>query len=115
MKTIARNLYCAGLLLGFTTFLSAATMTMNGTISDSMCGASHAKMTSAHAGLTDHACTLGCVKNGAKFVFVSEGKVYQITNQNQPDLMKEAGNAVTVTGDMNGNSITVTKIAMMKK
>jgi hypothetical protein len=115
MKTIARNVYCAGLLFGFATFMSAATMTMTGAISDSMCGLSHAKMTSAHPGLTDHACTLGCVRKGAKYVFVSQGKIYEITNQNQADLAKEAGNAVTVTGDMNGNTITVTKVAMLKK
>jgi hypothetical protein len=114
MKTITRNIYCAGLLFGCATFMSAATMTMDGTISDSMCGASHAKMTSAHAGLTDHACALACVKNGAKYVFVSQGKVYEITNQKQADLAKDAGNAVSVTGDMTGNTITVTKVALKK-
>ena len=114
MKIIARNIYCAGLLFGFATFMSGATMTMKGTISDSMCGASHAKMTSSHPGLTDRACALACVKNGAKYVFVSQGKVYDINNQNQADLAKGAGNPVTVTGDMNGNTITVTKVALNK-
>ena len=93
MKTILRGLCCTGLLTGFASLVSAATMTMTGMISDSMCGASHAKMMAAHkdAKMTDRDCTLGCVKAGGKYVFVSDGKVYQIANQNQPDLAKEAG------------------------
>lgn len=114
MKNALRRLCCAGLLAGFASFASAATMTMTGMISDSMCGASHAKMIAAHPNLTDRACTLGCVKNGAKFVFVSNGKVYQIANQKLADLAKNAGEAVSLTGDVNGQTITVTKV-MMKK
>jgi cellobiose phosphorylase len=84
-------------------------------ISDSMCGASHAKMMAAHPGMTDSQCTLGCVKDGAKYVFVSKGKIYQIANQNQADLAKEAGESVSLTGDVNGNTITVSKVMMEKK
>jgi hypothetical protein len=90
-------------------------MTMNGTISDSMCGASHAKMTAGHAGMTDKACALACVKGGGKYVFVSDGKVYQIANQNFADLAKNAGDAVSLTGDMSGDTITVAKIAAGQK
>jgi len=115
MKSILKALYCAGLLAGLASFAPAATMTMKGMISDSQCGASHAKMIAAHPGMTDHQCTLGCVKNGAKYVFVSEGKVYQIANQDMAALMKEAGESVSLTGDVNGNTITVSKVAMAKK
>jgi hypothetical protein len=114
MKNILRGLCCAGLLAGFASFASVATMTMAGMISDSMCGASHAKMTAGHPGMTDKACTQGCVKAGAKYVFVSGGKVYQIANQNQADLAKEAGDKVSLTGDVNGETITVSKVTMAK-
>lgn len=57
-----------GLLVGFASFASAATMTMTGVISDSMCGASHAKMMAMHKDAkTDRDCTLACVKGGGKY------------------------------------------------
>jgi len=115
MKSILRVLCCAVLVAGFAAFASAATMTMTGMISDSECGMSHAKMTAGHPGMTDKACTLACVKAGAKYVFVSGGKVYQIANQNQADLAKEAGDKVSLTGDVNGTTITVAKVMMEKK
>jgi hypothetical protein len=111
MKSILRGLSCAGLLAGCSSLAPAATMTMTGMISDSMCGTSHAKMIAGHAGMTDKACTLACVKAGAKYIFVSaDGKVYQIANQNQADLAKEAGDKVSLTGDVNGTTITVSKV-----
>lgn len=114
MKTVLRALSCAALLFAFASLASAASMTMTGTISDSNCGASHKQMMAEHKDIkTAHDCTLGCVKAGAKFVFVSGGKVYQIANQDDPDLMKHAGHHVSVTADMNGDTMTVTKVAMM--
>jgi hypothetical protein len=115
MKNVFKALTMTGLMLGLCSFASAATMTMKGTISDSNCGLSHAKMTSSHAGLTDKACTLGCVKNGAKFVFVAKGKVYKIANQDLADLAKNAGDSVSLTGDFNGDTVTVAKLTMAKK
>ena len=87
-----------------------------GEISDSACGASHAKMMAGHKDLkTDRDCTLGCVKAGSKYVLVSDGKVYQIENQTLPALQQRAGQMVEVTGDMKGDTITVSKIAASKK
>lgn len=114
MKSLLRILCCAGLLAGLGTFASAATMTMTGEISDSGCGASHAKMMASHKGLTARQCTLTCVKNGGKYVFVSDGKVYNISNQSFAALQQRAGETVQLTGDMNGDNITVTKIAAKK-
>ena len=94
----------------------AADQTWVGQISDSNCGVSHAKMTSAHPGMTDRDCTLACVKNGAQFVFVSDGKVYKIANQDSPLLQMHAGHAgVTLTGEMKGDAITVSKVMMPAK
>ena len=90
---------------------SAANQTLTGKISDSMCGASHAKMAPAHGG-TDRSCTLACIKAGGKYVFVSGGKVYNIDNQDFADLEKHAGHRVRLTGDVNGDTVTVSKIVM---
>jgi len=94
----------------------AADQTWIGQISDSMCGASHAKMTSAHPGMTDRECALACVKGGGQFVFVSDGKVYKIANQDSALLQMHAGHpGVTLTGEMKGDTITVSKITMPAK
>lgn len=114
MKRILQGLCCLGLLLGLTSLASAADKTWTGQISDSNCGASHAKMMAGHPGakMTAADCTLACVKAGAKYVFVSGGKVYAISNQDDADLMKHAGHTVRLTGEMSGDTITVSKIAM---
>lgn len=117
MKNVFRSLCCVGLLLGLTSFASAADMTWTGKISDSMCGASHAKMMAAHAGtkMTDRDCTLACTKAGGKYVFVTGGKVYNIANQDLAALQTHAGHTVRLTGEMKGDTITVSKIVMPAK
>ena len=93
--------------------LFAADQTWTGKISDSSCGASHKKM--AEHGTTkmsDRDCTLACVKNGSKYVFVSKGKVHTIDNQDFAGLQEHAGHTVQLTGEMKGNAITVSKIVM---
>ena len=117
MKRLLYEFACAVLVLGLAGVASAANKTMTGSISDSMCGASHAKMIAAHpqAHMTDRDCALACVKAGAKYVFVSSGKVYQIANQDFAALQKDAGETVHLTGDVNGDTITVKKLAMAKR
>lgn len=94
----------------------AADQTWTGQISDNMCGADHSAM--AHDGkkADPHDCTLTCVKGGGKFVFVSEGKVFNIANQDFADLTTQAGHTVKLTGDLagDGQTITVSKIQMEK-
>jgi hypothetical protein len=92
----------------------AADQTWTGKISDSDCGRSH-KSAIEHAGkkLTDHDCVLACVKDhGAKYVFVSGSKVYNISNQDAAGLEEHAGHEVKVTGSLAGDTITVSKIEM---
>jgi hypothetical protein len=112
MKQVLRSLWCLGLLVGLASFASAADKTWTGQISDSMCGASHQKMTAGHAGMTDRDCALACVKGGGKYVFVSDGKVYKIANQELALLPVHAGHTVQLTGDMKGDTITVSNITM---
>ena len=89
----------------------AAPQTLTGQISDSMCGKSHAGM--GEMGKNPKECTMGCVKAGGKYVFVSGDKVYDIKNQNFAALIANAGANVQLTGDVatDGKTITVTKIA----
>ena len=115
MKNIFRSLSCLGLFVGLACFAFAADQTWNGQISDSMCGASHAGMTSSHPGMTDRDCTQACIKGGGKYVFVSDGKVFKIANQDSPLLAMHAGHTVILTGDMKGDTVTVSKIAMPAK
>jgi hypothetical protein len=87
--------------------------TWTGRISDSICGVKHEPVEGV--AMSDKECTLATVRGGSKFVFVMHEKVYAIANQDQPDLVTFAGDAVTLTGRMKDNVITVTKIVAPDK
>jgi hypothetical protein len=120
MKHIFRIVGCMSLLGGFAWSASAADQTWTGLISDSKCGDSHTQMIAGRykdlrtsSGAPARECTLACVKAGGKYVFVMNGKVYNIANQNLAALQADAGNtAVQLTGDIQGDTITVSKITM---
>jgi hypothetical protein len=63
--------------------------------------------------LGDEACAKRCMGRGSPAVIATEdGKIYSISNQ---DKVKEmAGKKVTVTGKMDGDTITVDTIALAK-
>jgi hypothetical protein len=87
-----------------------ASQTLTGQISDSMCGKSHAGM--GAMGNNPKDCTVGCVKAGGKYVFVSGDKLYDIKNQTLAALATNAGANVQLTGDLDkdGKTISVTKV-----
>jgi hypothetical protein len=117
MKITYRILCCVGMLLCLASFTLADEMTWTGQISDSTCAGSHSKMMAAHPGakMTAHDCTIACVKAGGKYVFISKGKTYNIANQDDADLEVHAGHTVRLTGNLDGDTITVTKIVMPPK
>jgi hypothetical protein len=92
----------------------AAEQSWSGAISDSMCGASHAAMSTGGAKVSDRDCTIACVsyqtENSPKFVFVSQGRIYPIANQKFGGLARYAGQPVTLTGELANGAITVSKI-----
>ena len=92
----------------------SAPQTLKGQISDGMCGKNHASM--GEMGKNPKSCTAGCVKAGAKYVFLSGDKVYEIKNQSFATLATNAGGNVELTGDLDrdGKTLTVTKIAPSK-
>jgi hypothetical protein len=93
--------------------LFAADKTWTGTISDNMCGAKHPGGEHDGKKMTEADCTKACVEgHGAKYVFVSDGKTYAIGNQDFADLKAHAGHKVALSGEMKGDTITVSKIEM---
>ena len=109
MKKVATT---AALIFVTVTSVFAAPQTWTGKISDSMCGLTHKAMIEHDKKLTDRTCTEACVKTGAKYVFASGGKVYMIENQSDPLLAMHAGHTVRLTGEMKGDTVTVSKIVM---
>jgi hypothetical protein len=98
-------------------FALAAEQTWSGKISDSDCGRSH-KSAIEHAGkkMSDHDCVIACVKDhGGKYVFVSDGKIYNISNQDYAGLEEHAAHDIKLTGEMTGDTIKVSKIEMAAK
>src|SRR3982750_552522 len=76
-----------------------------GTISDAKCGAAH-----ADASEKSMKCSQACVKGGQAAVFVSDGKVMKIAN---PDKVTEhVGHKVTLTGKLDGDTVTVDTVTM---
>lgn len=108
------HLCCAGLFAGLVPFAPAATMTMAGRISDNCDAASHENTMAMHAEtkMTDRDLALSCVKDGGKYVFIADGQVYEITNQNQVDLANAPGNYIRLTGDVNGTTISVINVSI---
>jgi hypothetical protein len=112
MKRIVFSISASVVLVPVLSF--GAQQTWTGEISDSMCGANHQGMAKSGQKVSARDCTLECVKAGNKYVFVSKGQVFEITNQDLPDLGKHAGHNVQLTGDLGSDSktITVAKIQM---
>ena len=97
-----------GVLLAASFSLAApgkdASKTYVGNIGDSMCGAKHMM-----PGETDKDCTLGCIKEGSKYILIDpSGKIYQLSDQKTPEQF--AGGKVKVTGTLRGDTIAVTSI-----
>ena len=86
--------------------------TWKGTISDSNCKEKHPAGEHDGKKMTDADCTAVCVKKGAKYVFVSDGKVYQIANQSSKQIATHAGHEVELTGTMKADTITASTLKM---
>jgi hypothetical protein len=88
---------------------TAATKTLTGVVSDSMCGAKHMAKDKTAA-----ECTRECVKTGSDYALVVGQKVY-VLKGNQANIDKLAGKPATVKGSLAGNTVTVESIAAVKK
>src|SRR5437588_8332871 len=92
-------------------FFAAGAMaeSWTGTISDDKCGAKH-----EGAEAKDTACVQSCIKRGGAPVFVSSGKVYKISADSKDKVMSNLGQKVTVTGKMDGDTVTVESVEASK-
>jgi hypothetical protein len=99
----------AALLIAFglaatSAMLLAAPQTVDGTISDSMCGRKHMM-----PGKSDAECVKACVKAGSAYVLVTDKKIYTLSG-NADDLARFAGKHAKVQGDITQDTIKVIKI-----
>ncbi len=76
--------------------------TLEGTISDSKCGADH-------SGRDSVKCTMGCLKNGSTYVLVVGDKVYKLDGNLGSGMNNVAGKGARVTGKVDGDTILVTR------
>ena len=88
--------------------------TWKGAISDSNCNGKHPAGEHDGKKMTDADCTAVCIKKGAKYVFVADGKVYALANQSSKTIASHAGQTVELTGTVKGDTITATKITASK-
>ena len=84
--------------------------TLAGYISDAHCGAFHVASDEHGPPETEHECTLRCVRGGAGYVIVSNGRVYTIANQDHPDLPVHAGQMVRVTGHLQDGVVEISTL-----
>ena len=96
-------LMVGGMLIGAT---SLSAETLEGTVSDAMCGADH-------GGKPADKCTMGCVKKGSDFALVVGSKVYTLKGKTE-GLDKLAGAKASVTGKVDGTTVTVESVAAGK-
>jgi hypothetical protein len=85
-----------------------SSQTLTGTVSDSMCGAKHMM-----ANLSAAQCTRECVKQGSDYALVVNGKVYTLKGDAK-QIDQYAGQNVTVTGSVSGDTVTVKSISAAK-
>jgi len=84
------------------------TQTLIGEVSDAMCGAKH-EMPGKAAD-----CTRGCIKHGSKYALVVGDTVYTLETSDKAALDKLdslAGAKAKVTGEVDGNTVTVKSVA----
>lgn len=96
-----KNIFFAALLLFSANVFAGDPIKVIGYVGDDHCGAKSGP---------DHAeCAKKCVKGGHKPVLVVGKKVYTISN---PEKLNDLiGDKVEVTGEVNGDTITIEKVS----
>ena len=121
MKNGALLLATVAWLCGAAAIVRGEEKALAGTISDSLCGASHAAMAEKQKSkISDRDCVIACLsystENSPKLVVVAKGgQIYQIANQKFAGLVRHAGDALVITGDVSGTTMTITKIEVAAK
>jgi hypothetical protein len=85
--------------------LHAASQTIDGVVSDSMCGKKHMMPDKS-----DALCVQECVKSGSRYALVVGDKVYTLAGKPQT-IAPFAGRRVHIEGSLMDNTITITSIS----
>jgi hypothetical protein len=105
-KVLMSCLAVSGLFFMIAIASAADQSTVNGYVSDSMCGAKGAS--ASHA-----ACMTKCMGKGAKAVIVTDSD-QKVLNVDNPDALKgHDGHHVAVTGTVTGDTVHVDSIKML--
>jgi hypothetical protein len=87
--------------------IHAASKSIDGIISDTMCGKKH-----MIPGKTDAECVQECVKSGSSYALVAGDKVYTLTTKPET-ISRFAGKHVHIEGKLKDKTITVNSIIEM--
>lgn len=89
----------------------AASRTLTGTVTDTMCGKKH-----MIAGKSDKECTRECMKSKGDWTYglIVGDKVYKLSGDTK-NFDAFAGQQVKVSGEVTGNEVAVQTIAMAKR
>ena len=85
---------------------AAPVRTFSGVITDAHCGAKHKLRDEAPAD-----CTRICVRDGSRYVLVDGEKIYEL-RADIVQLNRMAGERVTITGSLRGNTVEVTAMSV---
>jgi hypothetical protein len=105
-RTRAAVIFSSAILFSLYAF-AAGKQTFTGEVGDAMCGRQHMGGTAAD-------CTRACVAKGSKFALVVGDKTYILDTSDKSALAtldKQAGKNATVTGTLDGDTITVSSVA----
>ena len=102
MKTKLSIILC--LVLTFTLSSFAAQTTLTGVLTDDMCTKKHMMPGKANAD-----CVHECIKHGAQYVVVADGKVLELSGDAE-QFKQLAGKKVKMTGENKGRSFVVAAI-----
>jgi hypothetical protein len=106
LTAMAMILFSAAAFSGVPTWASG-NRTFTGEVGDTMCGRKHMEDTPAAE------CTRACVAHGSKYALIIGDKIYALDTSDKAALAtldKQAGKMATVTGTLDGDTITVSSV-----
>lgn len=81
-----------------------------GQITDDRCAHGHTHVDSMLRTVSKAECVHRCVRMGAHYVFVSDGVVYRISNQDFDEVVRLAGEEVQLEGEVRQGVLTVSRV-----
>jgi hypothetical protein len=101
-------------LLLYGRWSAGAALAATGHITDSRCATGHTHTSAALRDIAGRECVRRCVEMGAEYVFLSNGVVYHIGNQDFRGLDPAAGQDVELVGELRGAVLTVSQVRVVE-